>query len=117
MKKIAIIFILLLAVVFAFSIFFFNPKRLTPEDPYGKAVYYTIIENKNVIINNDNRHEYTLTSYDKKGNKKELNFTSSKQLREGGYLELYVTLLRGVTYWQEIQYNELPDVVKEIYKR
>lgn len=62
MKKIVIIIILLLAVVFTCSIFFFNPKRLTPEDPCGKTIYYTVIENKNVIINNDNRHEYTLAT-------------------------------------------------------
>ncbi|KNF09050.1 hypothetical protein CLPU_4c00960 [Gottschalkia purinilytica] len=117
MKKITTVFSLLLVILAAFSIFFFNPRMLTPEDPTGKTIYYTMIESENVKLNDEKRYEYTLNSYDEKGNEKKLNFTASKQLREGAYLELYVATFRGVTYWQEVKYEELPEVIQEIYNK
>lgn len=98
------------------SIFFFNPERLTPENPKGKTSYYTmIINDDDMKLNDSQRYEYTLDAYNEKAKKKSLTFTSNKQLREGAYLELYVAPFRGVTYWQETQLDELPDQVKSIF--
>ncbi|MBN6187779.1 YxeA family protein [Aneurinibacillus sp. BA2021] len=108
---------LILIIVAAFSIFFFNPDRLTPENPKGKTSYYTMIVNDGTKLNDEQRYEYTLDAYDQRGEKKALTFTSSKQLREGVYLELYVAPFRGVTYWQEMQLDKLPDRVKDVYSR
>ena len=106
---------LIIVMVVAFFIFFFNPERLTPENPKGKTCYYTMIVNDDTKLNDEEEYEYTLDSYNKKGKKNTLTFISNKQLREGAYLELYVTPFRGVTYWQEVQLDELPDKVKSVY--
>ena len=106
---------LIIVIVIAFFIFFFNPARLTPENSKGKTCYYTMIVNDDTKLKVEEEYEYTLDAYNKKGKKKTLTFISSKQLREGAYLELYVTPLRGVTYWQEVQLDELPDKVKSVY--
>lgn len=115
MKKILGIVVLIVLIVFAFVHLFLNPKRLIPEDPEGKTVYYTQINNNEVKKNNDDRYEYSLPSYNKKGKEKKLSFTASKKLREEAYLKLYETRFRGITYWQEVQYEELPEAIKKIY--
>lgn len=117
MKKIFSIICLLILMIISFSILFLNPDKLTPENPAGKSIYYTVINNKNTFLNDNNRYEYTLDSHDNNGNVKTLTFTASKELRENAYLELYVAPFRGVTYWQEIQYNDLPSIVQKIYTK
>lgn len=99
----------------AFVVFFYNPDRLAPEHPAGKTRYYTRVVNDEVWVNHQERYVYTLDAYTDKGKKRSLTFTSSKQLREGAYLELYVARFRGVTYWQEVPYDELPERVKRVY--
>jgi len=106
---------LIIIILVAFSVFFFNPERLTPENPEGKTIYYTMIINDDIKANSQKRYEYTLDAYNEKGEYKTLTFTSSRQLREGAYLELYVAPFRGVTYWQEVQFDELPEQVRSIY--
>lgn len=98
-EAILIIGILVITIISALIAIFLNPDRLTPDNPAGKAKYYTVVKNADVKIDSDKRYEYVLDAYDEKGDKKVLTFTASKQLREGAYLELYVTPLRGVTYW------------------
>ncbi|MNJ50575.1 hypothetical protein D3C77_458520 [compost metagenome] len=98
----------------AFTFFLFSPAKLTPENPSGKKIYYTMVQNNHMKMGN-NRYFYNLDSYNKKGSKKDLSFSASKKLREGAYLELYTTNFRGVTYWQEIQHEDLPAAVKGIF--
>lgn len=74
-----------------------------------------MIINDEVSIKQNERYEYKLDAYNTKGQLKTLSFTSSKRLREGAFLELFVTPLRGITYFQEVQYNELPNRVQTIY--
>ncbi|AZK47300.1 YxeA family protein [Paenibacillus lentus] len=114
MKRILIVVGLFIIMISAFIFFFYSPAKLTPENPSGKTIYYTMVQNNNVKTEN-NRYSYNLDSYNKKGSKKNLSFSASKELREGAYLELYTTTFRGVTYWQEIQFEDLPVAVKEIY--
>jgi uncharacterized protein (TIGR01655 family) len=107
--------VLIIVMVVAFFIFFFNPARLTPKNPEGKTCYYTMIVNDDIKLNDEEEYKYTLDAYNKNGKKKTLTFISNKQLREGAYLELFVTPFRGVTYWQEVQLDELPDQTKNVY--
>ncbi len=58
------------------------------------------------------KYQYTLTAYEKNGKAKEIQFKTSRELREGAYLELDVMSIRGVIDWREVQINELPDDVK-----
>jgi len=107
--------VLIIVIVVAFFIFFFNPDRLTPENSKGKTCYYTMIVNDDTKLKIEEEYKYTLNTYNNTCQEKTLTFISSKELREGAYLELYVTPLRGVTYWQEVQFDELPDKVKSVY--
>ena len=80
-----------------------------------KTVYYTKIDNTKIeelSANEDMRYQYTLTAYNKNGKEKEVQFKTSRELREGAYLELDVMQMRGVVNWREVQTDDLPDDVK-----
>ena len=80
-----------------------------------KDQYYTQIDNTKIqeaSSTDDMRYEYTLTAYNKNGKEKEIKFKTSRELREGAYLELDVMQMRGVVNWKEAQQNELPEAVK-----
>ena len=80
-----------------------------------KTAYYVQIDNtkiEQVSTSDDMKYEYTLTAYNKNGKEKEVKFKTSRELREGAYLELDVMVTRGVIDWREVQQEELPDKVK-----
>lgn len=80
-----------------------------------KDQYYTQIDNtkiQEVSGTDDMKYEYTLTAYNKNGKEKEVKFKTSRELREGAYLELDVMQMRGVVNWREVQTDDLPDDVK-----
>ena len=80
-----------------------------------KDQYYTQIDNtkiQEVSSTDDMRYEYILTAYNKNGKEKEVKFKTSRELREGAYLELDLMQTRGVVNWREVQENELPEKVK-----
>ena len=80
-----------------------------------KTMYYTQIDNtkiEEVSGNDDMRYQYTLTAYSENGKEKEVQFKTSRELREGAYLELDVMQMRGVVNWREVQQDDLPDNVK-----
>lgn len=57
------------------------------------------------------RYEYKQPAYDDDGNKETLTFTANKQLRENAYLLLYVKNEKGVTSYEEVSAEELPEKV------
>ena len=80
-----------------------------------KEIYYTQIDNtkiEEVSATDDMKYEYTLTAYNKNGKEKEVQFKTSRELREGADLELDVMQMRGVINWREVQTEDLPDDVK-----
>ena len=80
-----------------------------------KEQYYTQIDNtkiEEISGTDDMKYEYTLTAYNKNGKSKEVQFKTSRELREGAYLELDVMQMRGVVNWREVQQDELPKDVK-----
>ena len=84
-----------------------------------KDLYYTKVDNtkiEEVSGTDDMRYQYTLIAYDKNGKSKEVQFKTSRELREGAYLELDVMQMRGVVNWREVQANELPEDVKTAMK-
>ena len=85
---------------------------------YQKATYYTKIDNTKVeqLSSRDMRYKYTLDAYNKNGNSKEVTFKTSKELKNDAYLKLDIMMTRGVRSWEEVEYNELPDKVKDQYK-
>lgn len=95
--------------------FFFSPDKLTPENTAGKAVYYTKITGPSVQGENG-RYGYELTAYNEKG-KKKLVFSAGKQLREGAYVQFYYTPIRGVTHWEEVNFEEFPESVQQQHQK
>lgn len=82
------------------------------------AYYYSKIDNskkRELSPEEDMKYEYTLECYDKNGKKRELNFKTSRLLKEGAYISLEVRSL-GVHKWEEVKYSELPQKVQEKYK-
>ncbi len=80
-----------------------------------KDLYYTKIDNtkiEEVSGSGDMNYQYTLEAYNKNGKEKEVQFKTSRELREGAFLELDVMQMRGVVNWREVQENDLPDDVK-----
>ena len=81
-----------------------------------KDIYYAQIDNtkiEEVSGTDDMRYQYTLIAYNQNGKSKEVQFKTSRELREDAYLELEIMATRGVVNWKEVQVNELPDKVKE----
>lgn len=86
---------------------------------YQTKEYYVQIDNMKVesLTTTDNmKYRYTLTAFDEAGKEKKVEFKTTRELREGAYLKLDVMAFRGVVSWNEVQKEELPDKVKEVYK-
>lgn len=80
-----------------------------------KNIYYIQIDNtkiEQISSTDDMRYQYSLTAYDKNGKEKKIEFKTTRELRDGAYLELEVMTTRGVISWKEIKVEELPDEVK-----
>ncbi|MDE6600829.1 MAG: YxeA family protein [Lachnospiraceae bacterium] len=91
----------------------------------GRTTYYTQIDNSRISegkprdgvidLKGGMSYSYTLPAYNEKGVGKDITFGASRELREGAFLELTVSPVRGVVEWSEVQYEELPDAVRECY--
>ena len=80
-----------------------------------KELYYTQVDNtklEQISSTDDMKYQYRLIAYTKNGKKKDIEFKTSRELREDAYLKLEVMLVRGVINWKEVQEDELPDKVK-----
>ena len=80
-----------------------------------KELYYTKIDNTKIeqlSTTDDMKYQYTLKAYNKNGKEKEVKFKTSRELREGAYLELDFMQMRGVINWREVEENKLPEDVK-----
>lgn len=92
----------------------------------GSIYYYTQIDNSRISegkqrdgvvdLQGGMRYSYTLPAYNEKGVEKEITFGASRELREDAYLKLTVSPVRGVVEWSEVQYEELPEAVREYYE-
>ncbi len=116
MKKILLMLGLVIIIGICLSMFFMNPEKLTPDNPAGKTVYYTMITGSGVQDDND-RYDYELTAFNEKGEEKKLEFSAGKQLRKGAYIQLYHSRFRGVTHWEEVNFEELPEAVQRQYQK
>lgn len=86
---------------------------------YQTKEYYVQIDNTKVelLTTTDNmKYRYTLTGFNEVGKEKEIKFRTTRELKEGAYLKLDVMAFRGVVSWNEVQKEELPDRVKEVYQ-
>ena len=58
-------------------------------------------------------YRYTLPACNNQGNRKEISFGTSKELRDGAFLRLTVKPVRGVVRWTEVSYEDLPTAVQK----
>lgn len=89
------------------------------------SYYYVRIDNSKIRENESSGgvvnfkgnldYLYTLPAYNEKGREKEITFGTSRQLREGAYLKLTVSPLRGVVEWKEVEYEELSVDVRKMF--
>ena len=80
-----------------------------------KTLYYIQIDNTKIEElpgNDDMKYQYTLIAYNKNGKEKEIQFKTTRELREDAYLELEVMSIRGVINWKEVQKENLPEAVR-----
>lgn len=95
-----------------------NPNRLGAD-----SYYVQITDSGDKIEDKINtgevmvRYEYTLPAFDKKGNKKELTFTSGHELRKDAYINLFWKKNKGVTSYQEVQKEDIPEKALNELKR
>ncbi|WP_342508178.1 YxeA family protein [Sporosarcina sp. FSL K6-2383] len=95
-----------------------NPNRLGADSYYiqitdsGDTIEDKISTGEVMI-----RYEYTLPAFDKKGNKKELTFTSGHELRKDAYINLFWKENKGVTSYQEVQKEDIPEKALNELKR
>lgn len=78
-------------------------------------IFYTKVDNSKVrelSPDSDMKYEYTLISYNENDKKRELDFKTSRILREDAYLLLEVRSM-GVHKWEEVMYTDLPQKVQE----
>ncbi len=50
-------------------------------------------------------YSYTLPAYNENGDKKDITFGTSRELKEGAFIRLTVMPIRGVLEWSEVQYD------------
>lgn len=83
----------------------------------GDNNFYTRIDNSNVksVDDHDMKYSYSLPAVSKSGEKRNVKFMTYRQLREGAFLKLEILPMRGVTEWEEIQWNDLPDTIKSVF--
>ena len=83
----------------------------------GDNSFYTRVDNSNVrnVDENDMKFSYSLPAVSSSGEKKTVEFMTYRQLREGALLKLKLLPLRGVTEWEEVQWNDLPDIIKSVF--
>lgn len=86
----------------------------------GADQYYTqIIGEGKILKNKDNNgvtyvsYEYNLPGVNKDGQEKALTFTAQKQLRKNAYLTLFVKEDKGVTSYQEVSKEDIPQKASE----
>ena len=81
-----------------------------------KQIYYVKIDNtklKEFSGSDDMKYEYSLIAYNENGKEKEVQFKTSRILKNNAYLELEIMQIRGVVNWREVEKNDLPEDVKE----
>ena len=106
-EKLPIIIAVIIVIVLAVGAYYFLVIH--------KEMYYTQIDNtkiEGISSTDDMKYQYTLTAYNKNGKEKQVQFKTSRELRQGAYLELDVMQIRGVVNWREVNQNELPEDVK-----
>lgn len=121
MKKIGV-FITIFVILLLSVLFYF--LRGTNLNRFGAEHYYIQIttdgESEVTVLDNGEKMErfsYELPAYNDKGDVKEMTFTSHKNLRRDAYLQLFYKESKGVTSYEEVQEDAIPEkALKQLKK-
>lgn len=58
-------------------------------------------------------YEYSLDAYDENGNRHDVKFKTTRELRNDAYLELKTMPFRGLISWAEVQPDEMPEPTRK----
>ena len=81
-------------------------------------IFYTQIDNtklSELAKSSSMKYEYNLAMYDENGERKNISFKTSRQLKEGAYLKIKYYPISGVNKWEEVTTEYLPEKVKLKY--
>lgn len=84
---------------------------------FFKTTYRFVQIDNSAVRPIDTEYEYNLRTYDEHGRMKNLTFRANKKLRDEAYLRLETNALRGVIFWEEVNYDELPKDVQFRYNK
>ncbi|MFN2747294.1 MULTISPECIES: YxeA family protein [unclassified Bacillus (in: firmicutes)] len=86
----------------------------------GTDQYYVQIagDGKEEISKADDGKEYRIFNYqlagfDEEGKEKTMTFTADKNLKKGAFLRVYDSKKKGVTSWEEVDKEDIPDLANE----
>ena len=82
---------------------------------YDNKDYYYVIDNSKYTLK-DNNYRYTLEFYDDNGNLREISFDTVRELKAGAYIKVNYMRLRGVTSWEEVQFQDMPVKTREQFE-
>lgn len=74
-------------------------------------VYYAQVDNERVVERVPRHgmyYTYELPAFDQAGEARTLSFETSRILRDGAYLKITVAPIRGVTAWEEVDFDAIP---------
>ena len=107
-----VVSVTVIALLAGFAVYAMNHNLLV------HGTYYTRVDNAHVdenesaggVINFEGSEPYVykLPAFDVSGTQFEVQFGSSRVLRDGAYLKLEIEPLRGVVSWEEVEPGELP---------
>ena len=77
--------------------------------------WYVQVDNARVQLpgGNSDEYEYSLDAYDEDGNRHDVKFKTTRELRDDAYLELKTMPFRGVISWAEVQPDEIPELTRK----
>ena len=79
---------------------------------FTEADYYTRVDNSHIteiIPRGGMYYRYELAGYDERGKERLLTFETARILRDDACLRVTVAPIRGVTAWEEVQPEDIPD--------
>ncbi|MCM1165923.1 MAG: YxeA family protein [Lachnospiraceae bacterium] len=88
---------------------------------FGSYVYYYAqIDNSKYSITHQRGnvyYSYILPSCDADGNTADMAFNTTRELRGDAFLKLKTSRAAGVVDWEEVQWDELPEGVRDFFEK
>lgn len=118
MKQSKITFIAVLAVLGVLAVAVLGMGAMYRSTLENAVDYYSRIDNDlvvSIVPHGGMSYRYILQAYGEDGTGKPLELDTSRILKDGAFIRIQVAPMRGVTDWEEMQYEQLPSAVRDRY--